>query len=486
MKTILFFDRCDLTRLYILLTKQLYGKANIIHVAFSNREAMELREAGINDYIDYQKELANCVDSLVSSDTLINEIDRLIISQSQGSFSLNASIQSDRGYTILSYEEALRLACSHYSVWKKIFSKHHVDIMYHEPASQFMTHIAAVLCKNQGGAYITQTQLIGDRKGYFYLDIDGENFRCKELEEKLNYFREHPESIDIERCKAYLDNFRKEYSVAFENVVRTSFSKRNLYYQAVKCYFIKVRDARKYDRLKDNISYWSLHNNKALNKLRNLKQYNKTGIVFSKPVQGEKYFYYSVHLEPEATVLYLSGGIYTNQVKLIENIAAMLPPGYYLYVKDHPHEFAYRRANDYERLMKVPNIRLIDQSIPGKKLIAGCEGVFSIVGTASFEGLMLGKHTYCFGKSYFTPCLHVHYVENIKDLRKMIYDNLNVRETDDMELYAYVNSYLESLHSGFVAYYGMDRLRNAGIDEAENAAVVANSINSIIDKKTGE
>ena len=104
MKTVLFFDRCDLTRLYILLTRELKGKANIIHVSFSEVESQMLRDAGIADFIDYQKELSEQVDNLKPSESLISEIDQLIITQSKGLFNLNGSIQSDRGYTLLDYK----------------------------------------------------------------------------------------------------------------------------------------------------------------------------------------------------------------------------------------------------------------------------------------------------------------------------------------------------------------------------------------------
>ena len=87
---------------------------------------------------------------------------------------------------------------------------------------------------------------------------------------------------------------------------------------------------------------------------------------------------------------FLDALIYANQVKLIENIAASLPVGYYLYVKDHPHELAYRKAEDYRRLMQIPNVRLLRKSIPGKLVIRNAVGVFTINGTAGFEGLLLG------------------------------------------------------------------------------------------------
>ena len=403
MKTILFFDRCDLTKLYILLTKELRGKANVIHVAYSNLESKMLVEAGITDYIDYQKELSLQIKTLNPTNELIETIDSFIRSQTNVMLTLNGSIQSDRGYTLLSYKDTLLLACCHYTVWKSIFAKQHVDIMYHEPASQFMTHIAGLLCKSQGGEFLYPTQLQSDQPGYFFLNVDGEDFTCKELEINYNYYKKNPEEIDINRCKKFLDKYRSDYSVAFGGLVKPKTSVCDLYINAIKHELIRLVKRNSYDKLKNNIDYWMLNTNLFSEKIYNLRQYKKRNIRFEKPVEGEKYFYYSIHLEPEATVLYLSGGKYTNQIKLIENIAASLPAGYYLYVKDHPHEYAYRKADDYERLINVPNIRLIDQHISGKTLINGAVGVFSIIGTASFEGLMLGKQSYCFGKTYFTP-----------------------------------------------------------------------------------
>ena len=228
MKTVLFFDRCDLTRLYILLTHELKGKVEIIHVSYSDVESKMLCDAGITNFIDYHKELSGLVDNLKPTDSLLNEIDQLIIDQSKGLFNLNGSIQSDRGYSLLSYDESLLLACCHYTVWKKIFKQNHVDVMYHEPASQFMTHIAALLCKRQGGEFLYLTQLQGDDDGYTYKNIDGENFECKELEKKYLNYKEHPYEIDRRRCDAFIEKFRSSYSVAFGDLVNVPSTRYNL------------------------------------------------------------------------------------------------------------------------------------------------------------------------------------------------------------------------------------------------------------------
>lgn len=482
MKTILFFDRCNLTDLYILLTKELQGKVNIVHVAYSEAESKALDKAGIRDYINYQERLSQLVDTLKPTDVLIQEIDRLIINQSKGQFSLNSSIQNDRGYTLLSYQESLLLACCHYTIWKEIFEKQHVDLMYHELASQFMTHIAALVCKHQGGEYVFQTQSTSEESDYSYLNLDGENFGCIELEEHYRYFKEHPEDIDIDRCINFIKKFRSEYNVAFGNIVKPSNNKWYLIRDSIKTSLFRRVHKNEYDRIKNNINYWLLQNNIAADKLHNLREYKKKNIIFSKPIKGERYFYYSFHLEPEAVVLYQGGGLYVNQVKLIENIAASLPAGYYLYVKDHPHEFAYRKAEDYERLMKVPNIRLIDQRIPGKSLIKDAIGVFTIVGTAGFEGLILGKQVYVFGNTNYTVTSLVNYIENIRDLRHFIYENMT-KSYDELELYTYVYSYLLSLHRGFVSYFGKERVEKSGINEFENANQIAYDILKKIEGK---
>lgn len=481
MKTLLFFDRCDLTRLYVQLTTELQGKFNVIHVAYSQADIELLKGAGIRDYFDYQSEFSHLVDTLNVTEDLLRELDDFIIKYSKGKFTLNGSIQSDRGFTILKYEEALLLACCHYTIWKRIFSEHHVDVVYHEPASQFMTHIASLCCKAQGGQFIYQTQLQGDKKGYQYLNIDGENYSCPELEQNYSYYLEHPNEINKERCEEYVKSFRENYEVSFSNLIKSDVTKWHLFLSSIKHRLHQIKNHNAYNRLKNNIDYWILHNNCAAEKLYNLRQYKKRGIVFSRPVEGEKYFYYSVHLEPEATVLYLGDGIYANQVKLIENIAAALPAGYYLYVKDHPHEYAYRKADDYERLLSIPNIRLIDQHIPGKRLLKDAQGVFSINGTVGFEGLVLGKRVFCFGESYYSIYPRVNYIKSIREAREIIYNSMRTTIDFDDVFYAFIYSYLISLHCGFVTYFG-NRPEIAGIDQNSNARTIAAEIINYIEK----
>ena len=96
-----------------------------------------------------------------------------------------------------------------------------------------------------------------------------------------------------------------------------------------------------------------------------------------------------------------------------------------------------------------------------------------------FEGIMLGKSVFCFGKSYYTPYSRVNYIENIKDARKVIYESLNDNNKQDDDFYAFIYAYLTSMHEGFVTYFG-DRSEKAGIDPIANAKLVAKDIMRLI------
>lgn len=480
-KTILFFDRCNLTSLYILLGKELCNYFNVIHVAYSDIEANELERAGIRSYYHYINMFSRYIDNYTPNINVIEEIDNVIIEYSDGSFNLNSSIQSDRGYTLLSYEECIKSVQCHYLAWKEVFDNNKVDYFYHEPCSLFLNHIAAILCNKQGGIYRYLVQVKSDISEYSYLNVRGDKFTCPEMESRYAYYLNNPHKIQTTRCQDFLNSFRKDYSVFFGNVVNNKMSTVKLWRNALVEFLSNYKHRNDYDSIKMNIDYWLSHQNKYYDKLENLKQYKKKKIQFIDIIpSGERYYYYSMHLEPEAVVLYLGDGIYSNQIKLIENIAASIPPGFYLYVKDHPHEYAYRSADDYERLMRIPNIRLIHQSISGKALIANSVGVFTINGTAGFEGLMLNKQVYCFGQNYYSFMPKVNYIRNIRDARNIIYNNLHTTYSDDVCLYSYVNAFLDSAHKGFVNYFS-GRANIFCKDQVENAKDIANDIIKEID-----
>ena len=453
MNTILFFDRSPLTLLYAKMTPYMNG-VDCIHVAYSQKDVNILAAYNIKpDYI-YLEMFKQEYDNIKYSDVEIQCIDKVIIDNTRGRFNLNGAIQSDRGFTLLSYEECLKSSVTHYRIWEKIFKEHHVDLMLHEPCSLFFNFIGCILCKKQGGTYTFQVDALSDKWDFAYMNSNNDDNDYLEIRRRYHEYKNNPNAIEEERCRNFLNEYRENQSVLFAGLLNRKTSSIKLLFNAIKTAVYKRIKIDKSERIYNNINYWIAVNNLPWEKFKNIIGYKWNKIKFVNEVpEGEKFFFYPIHLEPEAAILYIGDGIYKNQIKLIENIAASLPAGYFLYVKDHPHEYAYRSADDYKRLLQVPNIRLLNQWIPAKVVMNKAVGVITINGTAGFEATMLNKQVYCFGENQYSFVDRNHYVRNIRDLKPEIYEHINDKLEDDKDLYAYVMAYLESMHPGYTSCY---------------------------------
>lgn len=475
-KTILLLHREELTQLYILLAKYIGEKLNIVHVAYSEKEAILLQANGISDFYVYSKMLSESIEKYPAyNKTDIDAIDKIFIDNTNGRFNLNASIQSDRGFALLNYDQCLTLANAHYHVWKEIFEKQKIDLLLHEPCSLLFNHLGSAMCRAQGGQYAWQVQVRNDKYKFGYMICAYDDYSNLEVERYYKAYKENPEKIDIERCKKFVEDFRGDYSIFFGDVAPSANSIFKLRKKMWRENLSKLLKGNKFNILTQNIEYFLRNQRYFREKVRNAKDYKRYKIEFEELPKGEKYYYYSFHLEPEAVVLYLGDGIYTNQIKLIENIAASLPPEHYLYVKDHPHEYAYRRADDYLRLKQIPNVRLLNQSIPGKQVIKDAIGVFNVNGTAGFEALILGKQVYNVGWSYYCYSNRVKYIKDVRQIRDIVYGELDKEYNDDTDFYAFVAAFLDATHEGYINYFGNTAAKLC-TDQEANAKIISEQL----------
>lgn len=152
-----------------------------------------------------------------------------------------------------------------------------------------------------------------------------------------------------------------------------------------------------------------------INKLKNF--YNKISVEAD---YNQKYIFYPLHLEPEATIMARS--IMTSQLYIIKMISEALPKGWKLYVKEHPStynvykivEYMYKNIEyfnsfEYYKIIKsMKNVELISLSEPVSKLIKESKAVTSICGTALTEAVLANKAIIVWGKG-------LSFVEYLKD-----------------------------------------------------------------------
>lgn len=476
MKTLCFLHRLDLTDLFGPVSKVLPDRLGAVHLAYDQPEADRLAAMGIRDVPIFKQRLAAHLKETPPDPARLAEIERDIVAATGGTFGLNSAIQSDRTLAGLPYEHCLRLADAYYAFWQEFIDEHAIDHVLHETVALLFHFMAAVALARRGGSYLYCISAQAEPGQFRFMVMEGVELFNPELAQAMTQppGTRGADGYDRERLRDFLNDFRARIATFFGGAVTQSIARPRL--MAIVLRNI-VRRHLRHNRLHpliDVVERWELRQNVPANKLRNLRNYRRT-VRFDPFDAQQTYWFYPLHLEPEAVVLYQAHGLYTNQVKLIENIAAQLPPGHLLYVKDHPHDIAYRDAADYRRLNAVPNIRLLPAGIPGKQIIKHAHGVITITGTAGFEAMLMRKPVVAFGRSFFTDYPGVRYLDHVRDLRATLAGFTADTLPDDEALLDYLEAYFAAIHPGMTSFFA-GRAAKAGIDLDQNARDVAKGL----------
>ncbi|EAJ2844996.1 hypothetical protein C5533_00815, partial [Campylobacter coli] len=163
--------------------------------------------------------------------------------------------------------------------------------------------------------------------------------------------------------------------------------------------------------------------------VKNLRKiYSK---ISMQPKWDEKFIYFPLHLEPEASIM--NRTTLSSQLFIIELISALLPNGWKIYVKEHPHQFFiyeqyishisninyFRGLRFYETLESIENIRIIDINVNSSKLIQYSQVVCGIGSTSQVEAVYNQKPVLNFGEN-------TSFVELLKEC-------FNIRSKNDLE-----------------------------------------------------
>lgn len=101
--------------------------------------------------------------------------------------------------------------------------------------------------------------------------------------------------------------------------------------------------------------------------------------------------FFPLQSEPEVSLQVLGRPYHKNQIELLRNLAASLPAGMKLVVKEHPRSFGLRPYNWYRDLFNIPNLYLADVHVDSIPVVSACEFVAVISGTIGFEAIMMQK-----------------------------------------------------------------------------------------------
>jgi len=183
---------------------------------------------------------------------------------------------------------------------------------------------------------------------------------------------------------------------------------------------------RKTEDFKNKYSNFGKSNSKVLaTKITRSKQRKKLSKFmdknFIRSIEDKNFVYYPLHYEPERITL-TAGHFYTDQLFLIKNIAKSLPPGYKLYVKEHPamKTLGWRNVSYYKQIMDIPNAKILNTNIKHDEIIKRCSLVITIAGTGGIEAAFYEKPAIFFGDIGLPKIPAFHLLKNLEELPEAI------------------------------------------------------------------
>jgi hypothetical protein len=174
--------------------------------------------------------------------------------------------------------------------------------------------------------------------------------------------------------------------------------------------------------------------------------------VFEPPVPGERFVLFPLHFQPEATTL-VQAPLYVDQLALLRDLAASLPVGHRLYVKEHVSSRGRRPLEFYNAIRAIPAARLLGPDEDTWALIRAAAVVAVITGTVGWEALMFEKPVVTFGDIFFNIHPSVYRAANVaKDGWFELFSRATTEHRHDPEAVLIMIAALQqSTYPGFIA-----------------------------------
>jgi hypothetical protein len=171
-------------------------------------------------------------------------------------------------------------------------------------------------------------------------------------------------------------------------------------------------------------------------------------------IPNEKFVYFPLPVQPESQS-YAWAPFHVNTFSIIENIAKSIPISHLLFVKEHPGQKSklWRPTEFYEKILALPNVRLINPNVNNFTMIAKSDLVLLINSSSGLESLFFKKPVIVFSDVFYDVTSMVTKVEKIEELPKLIKNSLSSFNFSSSEL----SFLIESIESNqiIIPYWNM-------------------------------
>lgn len=157
------------------------------------------------------------------------------------------------------------------------------------------------------------------------------------------------------------------------------------------------------------------------------------------PAEGEKYIYFPLQYQPEATSNPMGGDMYSDQIIPLYILSRSLPDDVKIYVKTHPEQLSLMRTKEYyDEIASIPKVRMMKIETSTYELMKNAVAVACLTGTALWECQFFGVPALAFGYSVKNMAPLTYHVRTVDDCRKAlerIAENPRKDVTRELKLY---------------------------------------------------
>lgn len=297
------------------------------------------------------------------------------------------------------------------AVWKnlnKIFSENKFDGYVGMPMDNYVLHLTFKACQKYGVKAVSPSA--SPLPGYVRIHNMGDYIKVREAGDE-----------EVEKNLAHLS--KEDFRPVWLNKTRSKSTLMKLYFkerakkmlfEALK-FFLRDRYSFHYNciyPMKGAITV------RSMDTVHGHKRFEKDWDKITKKAEGaNKVLYYALQFTPEASLNYfIESGEFSRYEELIHQFLPEIPDDHLVIIKEHPDFYGFRDVEFYDRLLKHPNVLLVDVGFSTNKILELTDYVL-VSGNAStgLEAVIKDKTVISFGGgSYYNK--YMHQIKDVKDV----------------------------------------------------------------------
>lgn len=200
------------------------------------------------------------------------------------------------------------------------------------------------------------------------------------------------------------------------------------------------------------------------------------------PNFDEKYIYFALHYQPEATTS-PSAGVFVNQQLAIQMLSYYVSDDVYIYVKEHPNQRlrGERYRSFFEEIKELRNVKIMPASFSSNEIENHAVAIATCTGTVAYEAMFKNKPSILFGYYVYNYLPGAFTVRNNDDCQKAVDKILAGVNISDQDILNYILTLQNISYHAEVSPEFKSVMQEQGIGLQENNSTVFRMLCDAVD-----